>query len=65
MPVIPCALSNVWGSLFSRREPDWVKRQPRRLFAGIAFSAGAPLEPAALDLAALREKVVALRGNQR
>jgi 1-acyl-sn-glycerol-3-phosphate acyltransferase len=65
VPVIPCALSNLWGSLFSRREPNWVKRQPRRLFAGIAFSAGAPLGPAAIDLAALREQVVALRGDQR
>ena len=35
------------------------------LVAGIAFSAGAPLGPDSIDLAALREQVVALRGDQR
>ena len=65
VPVIPCALSNLWGSLFSRRESDWAKRRPRRLFARIGFAAGAPVPAAQVDLDGLRAKVLELRGSLR
>lgn len=65
VPVVPCALSNLWGSLFSCREPDWRRRGPRRLFATIGFAASPAVPAGAVELGALRREVAALRGERR
>ena len=65
VPVVPCALSNLWGSLFSRRERDWAKRRPRRLFAEIGFAAGPAVPPGDVVLESLREQTISLRGPRR
>lgn len=44
VPVIPMALNNLWGSLFSRK--DKLKdRRPRKLFARIDLNVGQPIQP--------------------
>ncbi len=65
VPVIPCALSNLWGSLFSRREQAVLRRRPRRLFARIGFTAAPAVAPEHLDLVALQAEVGRLRGDRR
>jgi len=61
VPVIPLALSNLWGSMFSRfRRAPW-KRLPRRFLARITLAAGDPVPPEAVTLEDLRERVLALR----
>ena len=65
VPVVPMALSGLWGSLFSREGGRAFLKRPRRLFARIGLAAGEPFDPAGLSLEALRARVEALRGERR
>lgn len=61
VPVIPLALSNLWGSMFSRFSNCLWKRLPRRYLAKITLAAGEPIAPADASLENLRDAVAALR----
>ncbi len=61
VPVVPLALSNLWPSMFSRREPSLWRRWPRRVLARVTLAAGAPLAPSGLTLEAARGAVTVLR----
>lgn len=63
VPVIPIALSGLWGSMFSRQARTLWMRLPRKLFARITIAVGTPVptQEATPDL--LRERVLALRGS--
>lgn len=66
VPVVPMALTHLWGSFFSRIErvdgrPTAMTRPFRRgLFSRVGLNVGEPLAPEALALDALRERVAAL-----
>ncbi len=63
VPVVPLALSGLWGSFFSRIDGHAMKTPFRRgLFSSIVLRAGAPLAAAEVTPAQLREQVRALRG---
>lgn len=64
VPVVPMALKNLWGSLFSRQDSRLGRlRFPRRFRAAIGIEATTPV-PGDLATAALLEaKVRALRGD--
>jgi hypothetical protein len=59
--VIPLALSNLWGSMFSRFAKAPWKRLPRRYLAKITLAVGDPVPPEEVTLEGLRERVLALR----
>jgi 1-acyl-sn-glycerol-3-phosphate acyltransferase len=62
VPVVPLALSGLWGSFFSRVDGHAMKTPFRRgLFSSIVLRAGVPLA-ADVTPAQLREQVRALRG---
>jgi len=67
--VVPMALKNMWGSMWSRRanakEGDLLDRMrvPRRLRAHVDVVAGAPIDGAVATAALLEEKVRGLRGD--
>jgi 1-acyl-sn-glycerol-3-phosphate acyltransferase len=61
VPVIPLALSNLWGSMFSRFASSVWQRLPRRYLAKITLAAGEPIAPADASLDNLRNAVAALR----
>jgi 1-acyl-sn-glycerol-3-phosphate acyltransferase len=61
VPVIPLALSNLWGSMFSRFAGSVWQRLPRRYLAKITLAAGGPIDPADASLESLRDAVAALR----
>lgn len=66
VPVVPMALKNLWGSLFSRRDSRLGRmRIPRRFRAAIGIEATAPVPGAEASAALLEAKVRALRGDQR
>jgi 1-acyl-sn-glycerol-3-phosphate acyltransferase len=65
VPVVPLALSGLWGSMFSRRERAVWRRWPRRIWARLALRTGEPVAAAAVTPLLLRERVVALRGGER
>jgi 1-acyl-sn-glycerol-3-phosphate acyltransferase len=61
VPVVPMALSNLWPSMFSRREPRLWRRWPRRLLARVTLAVGEPMAPETLTLESARACVASLR----
>ncbi len=45
VPVIPMALNNLWGSLFSRKDKKLTDRRPRKFLAKIKLHVGQPIAP--------------------
>jgi len=62
VPVVPVALSGLWGSSFSRCHRGLARYLPRRLWSRIDVVVGPPVAPAAVTPEGLRERVLALRG---
>lgn len=58
--VIPMALCNLWGSLFSRRDPLH-KRRPYKFRARIELRIGTPILPAELTAEKLEKEIRSLR----
>ncbi|MCC7256545.1 MAG: MFS transporter [Dokdonella sp.] len=64
VPVVPCALRGLWGSVFSRRDSALGRsRLPRRFRAHIEFVAGTEVAPAEASASVLEARVRALRGD--
>ena len=64
VPVVPMALCNLWGSLFSRRDP-LLKRRPYKFRARIELRIGEPIAPAELTAERLEQEIRKLRGPDR
>ena len=62
VPVLPIAISGLWGSPFSRCHRGLARYLPRRLWARIEVRIGIPVLPAAVTPEGLRRLVAALRG---
>jgi 1-acyl-sn-glycerol-3-phosphate acyltransferase len=62
VPVVPIALTNLWGSFFSRVERGVAMRRPfrRGLFSQVGLHGGAPVAAADVTPEVLRERVSAL-----
>jgi hypothetical protein len=60
--VVPMALCNLWGSLFSRREPLHMRR-PYKFMALIELRIGQPITPGELTAERLENEVRELRGE--
>lgn len=66
VPVVPLALSGLWGSVFSRKDGRAFSRPWKaRPFRRIALRAGSPLAAPALNPDSLRDTVLLLRGEVR
>jgi len=64
VPVVPVALCNLWGSLFSRRDPLH-KRRPYKFWARIELRIGAAIPPEQFSTAGLEDEIRHLRGDDR
>ena len=62
VPVIPMALTNLWGSYFSRVEKDGAMVRPfrRGVFSRVGLNVGAPLQAAQVQPDSLRARVATL-----
>jgi hypothetical protein len=63
VPVVPVALCNLWGSLFSRRDP-LLKRRPYKFWSTIELRIGQLIPPEQVTAARLQTEVEKLRGDQ-
>jgi 1-acyl-sn-glycerol-3-phosphate acyltransferase len=61
VPVVPMAVSNLWGSMFSRYSKALVTRLPRKYLARVTLAVGNPVPPEHATLENLRALVAALR----
>jgi 1-acyl-sn-glycerol-3-phosphate acyltransferase len=64
VPVVPMALCNLWGSMFSRRDPLY-KRRPYKLWSLIELRIGEPIPPEEVNAARLQQEVQKLRGDDK
>ena len=64
VPVVPVALCNLWGSLFSRRDPLH-KRRPYKLWSRIELRIGPAIPPEEVSAQRLQQEVNKLRGEDR
>ncbi|MBT8054793.1 MAG: MFS transporter [Xanthomonadales bacterium] len=62
VPVVPVALCNLWGSLFSRRDPLH-KRRPYKLWSVIELRIGEAIPPEQVSAERLQQEVERLRGD--
>jgi 1-acyl-sn-glycerol-3-phosphate acyltransferase len=65
VPVIPVALSGLWGSWFSRKKTGGLNRIPGKLFSRVNVSIGEPVSAADADARTLELLVRTLRGEIR
>jgi 1-acyl-sn-glycerol-3-phosphate acyltransferase len=65
VPVVPMALSGLWGSFFSRSHDGKAMRRIRSAFSRIAFIVAPPVAPDRVTLDGLQSAVLALRGERR
>jgi acyl-[acyl-carrier-protein]-phospholipid O-acyltransferase/long-chain-fatty-acid--[acyl-carrier-protein] ligase len=59
-PVVPVWLDRLWGSIFSFQGGKFFAKWPREIPYRVSVAFGKPLEPAAADLATLREQLLKL-----
>jgi len=64
VPVVPVALCNMWGSLFSRRDPLH-KRRPYKFWSLIELRIGKAIPPEEVSAERLQQEVQKLRGEDR
>jgi 1-acyl-sn-glycerol-3-phosphate acyltransferase len=62
VPVVPMALSGLWGSFFSRHGGRALRTVPRQFRMRVDVKIGAPLAPETATIKGLEEAVAALRG---
>ena len=65
VPVVPMALSGLWGSFFSNCGGPAMKHRPRWPFYRVELRVGPALDPEGLTAARLRTEVQRLRGPDR
>ena len=63
--VVPMALTNLWGSYFSRVEPNGAMKRPfrRGVFSTVGLNIGAPVAADRIEQTLLRETVVGLHAR--
>ena len=65
VPVIPVAVSGLWGSWFSRKTGGGLRRIPGRLFARVDVRIGEAIPPSQVTARGLQMLVRTLRGDKR
>ena len=65
VPVVPVALGGLWGSWFSRRRGEGIRKLPGRIFARVPVTIGKPVPPGDVTAAKLELLVRTLRGDER
>lgn len=65
VPVVPMALSNLWGSWFSRSGGSAMKKIPRRFWSAIGLTIGKPVTPSEVTADRLFELVEKLNHTDK
>lgn len=63
VPVVPMALNNLWGSLFSRYDKKLLKRRPRKFWAKVELIVGDPVPAEQVTAAYLQQLVIELKAQ--
>ncbi|TDR20392.1 MFS transporter [Marinicella litoralis] len=63
VPVVPMALNNLWGSMFSRHSKNVLKRIPRKFLAKVELIVGDAIPPEKVSADYLRQLVIELKNQ--
>ncbi len=63
VPVVPMALNNLWGSMFSRYDKKVIKRRPRKFMAKVELIVGDPVPADQVSADYLQQLVIALKNQ--
>ncbi|MGJ8662110.1 MAG: MFS transporter [Marinicella sp.] len=63
VPVVPMALNNLWGSMFSRYDKKLIKRRPRKFMAKVEMIVGDPVPPEQVTAEYLQQLVTELKAQ--
>jgi len=63
VPVIPMALNNLWGSMFSRKDKNILDRRPRKFLAKIDINVGEPIKPENANRKMLQDIITDLKNQ--
>ncbi len=63
VPVVPMALNNLWGSMFSRYSKRVIQRLPRKFMAKVELIVGTPIPPEKVTADLLEEQVKMLKSQ--
>jgi 1-acyl-sn-glycerol-3-phosphate acyltransferase len=63
VPVVPMALNNLWGSMFSRYDKKVIHRRPRKFMAKVELLVGEPIPPEQVNAEMLYERVAELKSQ--
>ncbi len=63
VPVVPMALNNLWGSMFSRYDKKVIKRRPRKFMAKVELIVGDPVPAAEVSADYLQQLVTDLKNQ--
>ncbi len=55
--VVPMAINNLWGSMFSRKDGPGLLRKPRKFWKTITLNIGQPIQPQDLTLELLEQRI--------
>lgn len=66
VPVIPTALSGLWGSMYSRKNKSILRYIPKAFFSHkVSYTVGSPISPEKVTMDILKEEVAILRGDNK
>ncbi len=65
VPVVPMALTGLWGSFFSHKDGHALTTRPKRFWSKVGLQAGPAILPEQVDAEALRETVLALAAQSK
>ncbi len=63
VPVVPMALNNLWGSMFSRYDKKIIKRRPRKFMAKVELIVGDPVPAEQVTADYLQQLVIDLKNQ--
>jgi 1-acyl-sn-glycerol-3-phosphate acyltransferase len=65
VPVVPMALTGLWGSFFSHKDGHALTTRPKRFWSKVGLQAGPAIAPEQVKADALRETVLALAAQSK
>ncbi|WP_332881240.1 1-acyl-sn-glycerol-3-phosphate acyltransferase [Bacterioplanes sanyensis] len=65
VPVVPMALTGLWGSFFSHKDGHALTTRPKRFWSKVDLQAGPAILPEHVKAEALRETVLALAAQAK
>jgi len=65
VPIVPLAIRGLWGTWFSRQQGGAMRGLPKAFMKRLSIVSGEPVDPGNMTSVLMRDKVLALRGDEK